>query len=224
MHTLALNHLADLPFPVVDRIVLYKQCSVQIDRLLPLYAELCLREEPLALEESVRLGYELTVAITHVREPLLRAKARAVDDDTQGPDMNPIIEGPAISTEQVIKLVNSALETTEASSSVMDLQKPHKCPTSHPSACDQSHNHVSFTILSFPAVIDPTRFFFAQHKPNLRVRYNKQATTSTLGDVMTAESSTQGKNRSIPSSSKGKAPGESDNPPPNYQLVQYTYF
>lgn len=50
----------------------------------------------------------------------------------------------------------------------------------------------------------------------MRARYNGQATTTSLADVMLAESSNQAQNRSIPSSSKakGKAPGETNTPPP----------
>lgn len=145
VHALALKHLADLQLPVVDRIVLYKQCSVQMHHLLPLYAELSLREGPLTLDESVRLDCELTTTITHVREHILRAKA---SDNIQASGMNPIMEDPTMSQEHVIKLVKSALENTSASSSLMDLQKSQKCSTTHPSACDQSHNRVS-PIISF---------------------------------------------------------------------------
>jgi len=50
----------------VDRIVLYTNCSVSFEHLLPLYVELCTREASLSLEESVRLGFDLVAPISQV--------------------------------------------------------------------------------------------------------------------------------------------------------------
>jgi len=68
----ALKRLNNLSLPLVDRIALYKSCSIPFEHLFPLYAELCTREEALSLEESVRLGWELVVPILQVRECLLK--------------------------------------------------------------------------------------------------------------------------------------------------------
>ncbi|KAF7782838.1 hypothetical protein Agabi119p4_2214 [Agaricus bisporus var. burnettii] len=186
MHALALRQLADLQIPLVDRIVLYRKCSITIDRLLPLYADLCLREEPLTLEESVRLGYEFSVPISQVRERVLRRRGKAIYDINQSLGMASTPDDLEISKEQVIELVMSALKTTEALSSIRDLQKPSECLTAQQDVHDQ---------------------FQSQVKSSMRASSSKHATMINLdGQATTTESTNQNNSRSALSSSKGKAP------------------
>ncbi|KAK0226376.1 hypothetical protein IW262DRAFT_1361614 [Armillaria fumosa] len=67
---LAIRELERKPINLVDRIILYHECKVDSSLLVPLYAKLCSRGEPLSTEESVRLGVETTVRIFQARERL----------------------------------------------------------------------------------------------------------------------------------------------------------
>jgi hypothetical protein len=65
---LAVRELQKLDSPTIDRIVLYHACEVDRNLLLPQYAALCQREQPLELDEGKRLGLETTLMIATARE------------------------------------------------------------------------------------------------------------------------------------------------------------
>ncbi|KAK0454518.1 hypothetical protein EV421DRAFT_1757251 [Armillaria borealis] len=67
---LAIRELERKTINLVDRIILYQECKVDPSLLVPLYAKLCSRDEPLNTEESVRLGVETVVRIFQARERL----------------------------------------------------------------------------------------------------------------------------------------------------------
>ncbi|KAK0454519.1 hypothetical protein EV421DRAFT_1757269 [Armillaria borealis] len=67
---LAIRELERKTINLVDRIILYQECKIDPSLLVPLYAKLCSRDEPLSTEESVRLGVETTVRIFQARERL----------------------------------------------------------------------------------------------------------------------------------------------------------
>ncbi|KIY69778.1 hypothetical protein CYLTODRAFT_212527 [Cylindrobasidium torrendii FP15055 ss-10] len=54
----------------VDRIVLYKDYDVDEEYIIPLYAKLIVRDEPLSQRESQKLGVDTTVLIFQARERL----------------------------------------------------------------------------------------------------------------------------------------------------------
>lgn len=57
-----------IDFPVIDRIVVYHANEVDRNFLIPRYAALCEREEPLTLPEGMSLGMETTLMIARARE------------------------------------------------------------------------------------------------------------------------------------------------------------
>jgi hypothetical protein len=65
---LAVRELQKLDSPDIDRIVAYHDCEVDRNLLIPRYAALCHREQPLELEEGQRLGLETTLMIARARE------------------------------------------------------------------------------------------------------------------------------------------------------------
>ena len=68
VHALAIRELEKLDSPDIDRIVAYHDCEVDRNLLIPRYAALCHREQPLELEEGQRLGLETTLMIARARE------------------------------------------------------------------------------------------------------------------------------------------------------------
>ncbi|PBK86875.1 hypothetical protein ARMGADRAFT_1085994 [Armillaria gallica] len=67
---LAIRELERKTINLVERIILYQECKVDQSLLVPLFAKLCSRDDPLSTEESVRLGVETTVRIFQARERL----------------------------------------------------------------------------------------------------------------------------------------------------------
>ncbi len=67
---LAIRELERKTINLVERIILYQECKVDQSLLVPLFAKLCSRDEPLSTEESLRLGVETTVRIFQARERL----------------------------------------------------------------------------------------------------------------------------------------------------------
>jgi hypothetical protein len=65
---LAVRELEKLIFPDLDRIVTYQANAVEPRLLIPYYARLCEREEPLTLPEGMKLGMETTLTIARARE------------------------------------------------------------------------------------------------------------------------------------------------------------
>lgn len=128
IHAFALHKLNNLSLPLVDRIVLYISCSVSFELLLPLYAELCTREEPLSLEESVHLGWDFVVPISQIRECLLKREGRdGVTDDTLH-GMGAAVED--VSPTWIQDKIKSMLNVSQNVSSFTTTRE-HRCPQHH---------------------------------------------------------------------------------------------
>ena len=65
---LAVRELEKLMYPDLDRIATYQANAVDRKLLIPYYARLCEREEPLTLPEGMKLGMETTLIIARARE------------------------------------------------------------------------------------------------------------------------------------------------------------
>lgn len=66
--SLVVRELEKLELPDVNRISVYHQYGVDRNLLIPRYAALCEREEPLSLREGMLLGMETTLNIARARE------------------------------------------------------------------------------------------------------------------------------------------------------------
>ena len=66
---LCVRELEQLYMTDIDRVVLYHEQDVDRSLLLPQYAALCQREEPISLQEGLRLGLETSLVLAHYREP-----------------------------------------------------------------------------------------------------------------------------------------------------------
>lgn len=66
--SLAVRELEKLELPDIDRIVTYHKYDVDRTLLIPRYAALVQREQPLSLPEGMRLGMETTLTIARARE------------------------------------------------------------------------------------------------------------------------------------------------------------
>ncbi|KAF9445071.1 hypothetical protein P691DRAFT_710960 [Macrolepiota fuliginosa MF-IS2] len=168
VHALALSHLENINLPLVDRITLYRDCSVSIEHLIPLYTELCLREEPIVLEEAVRLGWELSNLVYRVRERLLRGGGMG------GAilDLSSAVEG--VAQDQVQDLVKSMLDATQEQSSIMGLREPK-------SLARQDHTYDQVR-----SIFDPS----PQPKSTIRTRQQQRQrhskpTQVTIADLIT---------------------------------------
>lgn len=128
IHAFALKRLNNLFLPLVERIVLYKSCSVPFEHLLPLYAELCTREEALSLEESVRLGWELVVPILQVRECLLKWEGKGSVTDSTLHNMRAAIQG--VSSTWIQDRIKSMFNAIQDVSS-LTTTRGHNCPQHH---------------------------------------------------------------------------------------------
>ncbi|TFK74672.1 hypothetical protein BDN72DRAFT_759555 [Pluteus cervinus] len=65
---LCIRELEQLFMSDIDRIVLYQDHDVDRHLLLPQYAALCEREQPINLHEGLRLGLETTIMLARARE------------------------------------------------------------------------------------------------------------------------------------------------------------
>jgi len=128
IHAFALKRLNNLFVPLVERIVLYKSCSVPFEHLLPLYAELCTREEALSLEESIGLGWELVVPILQVRECLLKWEGKGSITDNTLHNMRAAIEG--VSSTWIQDRIKSMFNAVQDVSS-LTTTRGHNCPQHH---------------------------------------------------------------------------------------------
>jgi len=128
IHAFALKRLNNLSLPLVDKIVLYKSCSVPFEHLLPLYAELCTREEALSLEESVCLGLELVVPILQVRECLLKWEGKDSVSDNALHNMRAALEG--VSSTWIQDIIKSMFNAIQDVSSLTTTRE-HRCPQHH---------------------------------------------------------------------------------------------
>lgn len=66
--SLVVRELEKLELPDVNRISVYHKYGVDRNLLIPRYAALCQREEPLSLREGMLLGMETTLNIARARE------------------------------------------------------------------------------------------------------------------------------------------------------------
>ena len=95
---------------------------------MPLYAELCTREEALSLEESVRLGWELVVPILQVRECLLKWEGKGSVTDNTLHNMRAAIEG--VSSTWIQDRIKSMFNAIQDVSS-LTTTRGHNCPQHH---------------------------------------------------------------------------------------------
>jgi hypothetical protein len=65
---LVIRELEKLELTDVDRIAIYHKYEIDKNLLIPRYAALCEREEPLTLREGMLLGMETTLMIARARE------------------------------------------------------------------------------------------------------------------------------------------------------------
>ena len=65
---LAVRELEKKEFSNIDRIVYYQSNDVDRNLLIPHYAAVCARENPLTLAEGIKLGMETTLVIASARE------------------------------------------------------------------------------------------------------------------------------------------------------------
>ncbi|KAG6816665.1 hypothetical protein H0H87_004025 [Tephrocybe sp. NHM501043] len=79
---LVVRELEKLQFPDVERIATYQNHEVDRNLLIPRYAALTEREQPLSLAEGMQLGLETTLMIARARE---YARANPAADGTRSP-------------------------------------------------------------------------------------------------------------------------------------------
>jgi hypothetical protein len=83
------SHLSD-----IDRIVVYHANDVDRNLLIPCFAALCAREQPLTLAEGMKLGMETTLVIASAREYVRAQKAA---DGSRTP-ITPTVNGEELET------------------------------------------------------------------------------------------------------------------------------
>ncbi|KAG6877956.1 hypothetical protein C0993_001574 [Termitomyces sp. T159_Od127] len=79
---LVVRELEKLEMPDVDRIATYQNHDVDRNYLIPRYAALCEREQPLTLEEGTQLGMATTLMIARARE---YARSNPAADGSRSP-------------------------------------------------------------------------------------------------------------------------------------------
>lgn len=70
---LAVRELEKQSMGDVDRVVVYQDNKVDLNLLIPCYAALCERDEPLTAQEGRRMGIETSLTIAHLREMARRS-------------------------------------------------------------------------------------------------------------------------------------------------------
>ena len=156
IHALALRNLNHLSLPLVDRIVLYTNCSVSFEHLLPLYVELCTREASLSLEESVRLGFDLIAPISQVRESLLKGEGK-----TEATDVTLGTAVADVPKTWIRDQIRDRLNLTQDISLMIDTQK-HHCLLHHEvqSSFVFSLGRWGFIYQKKPKILIPTFSYF----------------------------------------------------------------
>ncbi|KAJ3992621.1 hypothetical protein F5050DRAFT_1787606 [Lentinula boryana] len=85
---LAVRNLEKFNLDLVDHLSLYQECNADEDLLIPLYAQLCARDQTLSLIETHKLGYETAVMVfqarEHLRSPADRGKSPLPDNLEEG--------------------------------------------------------------------------------------------------------------------------------------------
>ena len=93
VHALAVRELEKLELPHIDRIVTYQQYEVNRQLLIPSYAALTEREEPLTVEEGMLMGIETAMTIARARElTRTRTGVSGTPSNVHGQDMQDIIQ------------------------------------------------------------------------------------------------------------------------------------
>jgi hypothetical protein len=91
---LCVRELERLVMLDVDRISVYHKFDVDRNLLIPRYAALCAREDPISLEEGMKLGLETALMIARIRE---LSRASPAKDGARSPSASPI-QGPEMQT------------------------------------------------------------------------------------------------------------------------------
>lgn len=93
VHALSVRELEKLELPHIDRIVTYQQYEVNRQLLIPSYAALTEREEPLTLEEGVLIGIETAITIARAREFTRSRNGHAgTPSNVHGQEMQDIVQ------------------------------------------------------------------------------------------------------------------------------------
>ncbi|KAG6829007.1 hypothetical protein H0H92_005984 [Tricholoma furcatifolium] len=108
---LVVRELEKLEFPDVDRIATYQDHGIDRNYLLRRYAALCQREQPLALEEAMKLGLETTLMIARARE---YARSNPMPDGTRSPTSVHIREDEMASLMRQLFNIAPSAEISEA--------------------------------------------------------------------------------------------------------------
>ena len=106
--------------PLIDKMALYEKYKVDPRHLVPLYAELCERDEPLTLSEAKILGLEATLLVSNARE-----KLRAIPS---GEGRSPLPEG--METGDVFRAVERELGIREGATE--EFRTEHRITDSPP--------------------------------------------------------------------------------------------
>ncbi|KAF8953196.1 hypothetical protein BDZ97DRAFT_1929891 [Flammula alnicola] len=129
--SLAIRELEKKEMPDVQRIKLYHENNVDRNFLIPRYAALCEREEPLSLSEGMDLGMETTLMIARGRE---EARSSRLASGARSPQ-TPTIHGADL--HEVIRELfqiaspgtDSEAQATTTGITTGALKKPLKQPT-----------------------------------------------------------------------------------------------
>ncbi|TFK45106.1 hypothetical protein BDQ12DRAFT_595172 [Crucibulum laeve] len=124
-------------FPDIDRIVVYHDNSVDRNLLIPRYAALCEREEPLTLPEGMRLGMETTLMIARARE---YARSNITSSGARSPSASNVHGG------ELQKIVRELFGVTASSE---EPEEPVVAATSGPAPTSPG----GLVTLSYPASI-----------------------------------------------------------------------
>ncbi|KAJ3507331.1 hypothetical protein NMY22_g16962 [Coprinellus aureogranulatus] len=93
---LAVRELEKKEFCSIDRIVFYQANDVDRNLLIPHFAKICARENPLTLDEGMKLGMETTLVIASAREYIRAIPAR---DGGRTP-ISPTVDGEELCSQQ----------------------------------------------------------------------------------------------------------------------------
>ena len=105
LKSFAIDCLQKKEMPPVDRLLLYQEYDVEDRFLVPLYVELCAQEDPLSIEDSLKLGLRSTVVIFQTRERL-----RAPKDDGK----SPLPDMPKVDVIETVRAMLQALPSSSA--------------------------------------------------------------------------------------------------------------
>ncbi|KAF8959962.1 hypothetical protein BDZ97DRAFT_1367307 [Flammula alnicola] len=140
--SLAIRELEKKEMPDVQRIKLYHENNVDRNFLIPGYAALCEREEPLSLSEGMDLGMETTLMIARGRE---EARSSRLASGARSPQ-TPTIHGADL--HEVIRELfqiaspgtDSEAHATTNGKSTEETPKPATGHPSGPPATTNTHN------------------------------------------------------------------------------------